>query len=328
MVALTWNKARAILRDILIEYLQGPFPRVQATVYTSDHDAGLPRSFPLSRCMDCWLKNDMDLCGAAPLLSIGLLIIACFAWVSSDKEGGSLLNASARKQIYLSQLSASILLAVSSVTCIWMVRRRYFACSRDVDSVKRREIQRFLKAMERHTDEKSKEENANNSIRSANNSSIRSTHNPLRRDSSTSATPGNVDGMTLPLSGTSLTDVYPVYRLSEGGQGSWSRLPTLLLVKGDQIALHVGDIAPAKCTIASEDASSNSTAIIEGGERVTLESFGGQPPMAFPKGRTTIPSESGKLLELCNSLRVFALLESPMHAFLRQELGKLRSYYE
>ena len=47
-------------------------------------------------------------------------------------------------------------------------------------------------------------------------------------------------------------DVHSTYRIScsdiDGkGEGQWHRIPTLLLVEGDFIALKVGDTAPAKC---------------------------------------------------------------------------------
>ena len=41
--------------------------------------------------------------------------------------------------------------------------------------------------------------------------------------------------------GSSTVSLYPVYR-----NGIWQRVPTLLLVKGDIIALGTGDLAPGK----------------------------------------------------------------------------------
>ena len=313
MVALTWTNARSILRELLVEYIEEPSPQVvtkPSKALTVDTKPSM-----WSKLINWWLRNDVDLYGGAFLLSLGLLVLACLAWVSSANEGSTLLNAAADHRVYMSQLSAAVLLAFNTMASIWMVRRRQFACTSDVDSVKRREIKRFLKSME-WQDLVGKREDVDNSS----------------RRSSGSAQPG-WKFETIKLPGTSLTDIYPVYRLgSEGGKGSWSRLPTLLLVKGDYVALQVGDIAPAKCAVISQSGASagdNNVRFIGGGERITLESFSGSKPTAtLPKGRTTLPIGSDKLLELCNSLRVFMLLESPLYNFLRLPLGRLiQSWY-
>jgi hypothetical protein len=307
MVALTWAKARSILRELLVEYLEGPFPQVfTKPTITPTND---PKATLFSKCTAWWLQNDLDLYCGALSLSFGLLVLACLAWVSSVKEGSTLLNAAADHRVYLSQLCAAVLLAFTTMASVWMVRRRQFACTSDVDSVKRREIKRFLKSMEWQDVEDTKEDNDNGNLRY------------------TASAQAGVKFESIKLPGTSLTDIYPVYRLSsEGGQGSWSRLPTLLLVKGDYVALQVGDLAPSKCALVSEtgDFTNGNIQFVGGGERITSESFGGsKPTVALPKGRTTLATGSDKLLELCNSLRVFVLLESPLHSFLRLSVGTL-----
>ena len=60
-----------------------------------------------------------------------------------------------------------------------------------------------------------------------------------------------VGGDPIEISGTSLTDIYPVYRVSEDGDGAWLKLPSLLLVKGDFIALQLGDTAPGNCELVT-----------------------------------------------------------------------------
>ena len=314
MVALTWKAARLILRQILVEYLDGPSPKIESTVPTG---AMQEKKSGLAACIDFWLRNDMDLYAGALILSLALVLLACIAYTAADQDGGSFMNAAAGDAIYQTQLAASIVVGVISVLGIWLVRRRQFACSRDVDSVKRREIKRFLKSMERKEDDKPKNDPQGDA-------------HFLRRDSSTSAAAAiNLNTEPLKLPGTSLTDIYPVYRISseEGGQGSWSRLPTLLLVKGDHVALSVGDIAPAKCKVVMIGTDSTvETAEVEGGNRVSMEYLANQPTMAVPKGRTTLPSGSRKLLELCNSLHIFILLESPLEGFLRRPLGESRPY--
>jgi len=301
MVALTWKEARTILRQVLMEYLEGPSPRIESSVHVGEYTETKSR---LEIWMKSWLLNDLDVYIGAQFLSFGLLIMACLSYISLD-SGTPFMNAAADKTVYYSQLSAAVFLVISSLIGIWMVRRRHIASSRDVDSVKRREIKRFLRSMERKEDDKVSEDSS-------------------RRQSSSAkidAAQMSVEALKLP--GTSLTDIYPVYRTSSGHgkMGTWSRLPTLLLVKGDHVALSVGDMAPAKCRVI---VGGDSTAVVEGGERVTSEYVSKLPSIPVPKGRSTLPPGSRKVLELCNNLCIFELLESPLEEFLRCPVGKFQ----
>ena len=339
MASLTWKAARLILRQILVEYLDGPPPTIESTIVVDDEATNNggnninKKGSILVSCMDFWLRNDLDLYAGALALSVALLVIAVLAHSAASNDDddvgtASYMNASAAAPIYHAQLAASILMAMSCLVGSWMVRRRQFACSRDDDSVKRREIKRFLRSMERKEDDKTgkhSHQNATAPDGGGDSSSLR--HHP------STVTPGGagmdkevkVEPLNLP--GTSLTGIYNVHRVSEeGGPGQWSRIPTGLLVKGDLVALSVGDIAPSRCRVVngSNLVKDSDISVVEGGERVSLECLQNEPTIAVPKGRTTLPVGSRKLLELCNSMHIFELLESPLESFLRRPLSKFK----
>jgi hypothetical protein len=335
MGALTWKEARYHLRELLIQYIEGPSPELSASVATEAEASEEQKKSLLSSFVRWWLRNDMDLYAGSFALSLALLILESLSLISSSKEaeeGSAFLNAAGEHRIYRSQVSASVLLLASSLWGIWMVRRRRYACIKDIDSVKRREIQRFLKSMERKEEEEEKED----TIRRQ---SISEKDGNLQLDgSSVSSLPMPTIIEALKLPGTALTDIYPVYRSSGNGtdrergkeRGSWNRIPTLLLVKGDYIALQVGDIAPARCkNVGNHYVSSSNLAEIACGERITTDTFsenvdGSSPPL--PKGRSTLPTDSEKLLKLCNNFHLFVLLESPLHWFLQQSQGMRECY--
>lgn len=138
-------------------------------------------------------------------------------------------------------------------------------------------------------------------------------------------------------------DVHSTYRINSKGKGKWHRIPTLLLVEGDFIALKVGDIAPAKCRPVSFSSSPLDDGIIEAGERLTVHSL---PQMTketllfqdtatpkavktstaknnggglLPLGRYSVKYHSNELLLLANGVRIFVLLGTPIDSFLRKE---------
>jgi hypothetical protein len=98
---------------------------------------------------------------------------------------------------------------------------------------------------------------------------------------------------------------------------SWSRVPSLLLVQGDYIALQVGDTAPADCVLVDNVEEPVRFCV---GDRVT--SFHGIVS-ELPLGRTTLPVNSDNLLLLCNGMRVFVVTETPLVRFLRKPAGTL-----
>jgi hypothetical protein len=246
-----------------------------------------------------WIKWDLDIYVGAIGSAVALLVIGCLTFV----KGGLGSSEIANPKLQRSQFSASIIIFLGCLFNLWLVRRRRFSTAQGSDSLKRREISRFLKEVEKQEEESLK----------------------------TQCDSGGIIGETaaLNLAGNSLTDIYPVYRRNQGSDGSisggsWSRIPTLLLVRGDHIALQVGDMAPAACRVVVEDHMAD--ARIEAGERITLDILdekSGSVIGKLPKGKTTLPKDSDELLALCNNMRIFELLESPLEIFLRQPRGKL-----
>jgi hypothetical protein len=160
-------------------------------------------------------------------------------------------------------------------------------------------------------------------------------------------------------------DVYSTYRLVDDHRGWWHRIPSLLLVEGDYIALKVGDTAPARCVAVGDDGRRD---VIEAGERLTIDSL--SPPAreslalesakasttadtdgvasslcdsfssagtlptsnmtktsskkggALPPGRSTLTCHSEEMLLCANGVQIFALLETPLHQFLRKDTIK------
>lgn len=119
--------------------------------------------------------------------------------------------------------------------------------------------------------------------------------------------------------GTSLNDIYPVYRMSSGGTGEWVNISALLLVEGDYVALLIGDIAPANCiSLRTRQRLSESERIVD----FTDNDF---PSAHIPSGRLTIPVNSRALLPLCNLMQIFVVEKAPIERFLRRPPAHHRS---
>jgi hypothetical protein len=283
---LSWKQARARLRTFLEEYMStAPTPLLKRIEKESEKK---------NTFLSLWLKWDLDLYIGAFGATLAIVIISGLS-LSDREHGTSILGASAETRFYRSHLAASVLLLSGCIFNIWVVARRRYSCSRGSDSLKRREISKFLRAIERQEQD--------------------CEHDAFSEEG-------------LNLVGSSLTDIYPVYRLRQSKDhrilgGSWTRIPTLLLVRGDHIALQTGDIAPAECRVVEGPMASSTVA---SGERITLETFGETTTSAIgklPRGRTTLPKDSDELLALSNHIQIFVLLESPLEKFLRAPRGKL-----
>jgi hypothetical protein len=281
---LSWKQARARLRTFLEEYMStAPTPILKRSEEESEKKGTL----------SLWLKWDLDLYIGAFGATLAIVIISGLS-LSDREHGTSILGASAEIRFYRSHLASSVLLLSGCIFNIWVIARRRYSCSQGSDSLKRREISKFLRAIERQEED--------------------CVHDTFSEEG-------------LNLAGTSLTDIYPVYRLRQSKDhrilgGSWTRIPTLLLVCGDHIALQTGDIAPAKCRVVEGPMASSTVAT---GERITLETFGETTTSAIgklPRGRTTLPKDSDELLALSNHIQIFVLLESPLEKFLRAPRGK------
>ena len=217
--------------------------------------------------------------------SVSLLIITMINYVKSQSPSQSLA---------LSQLVSASLLLSACIFNIWLMVRYKYSASQGTDNLKRRIISRFLKELLKQDEDST--ENLGKGF--------------FREDNS------------IDLVGTSLTGIYPVYRLSQDVDGkicgaSWSRVPNLLLVEGDKIALQIGDCSPAKCRVLQKESS----VVFEIGETISLESCNETVDTIIgrlPKGRTTIQNDSNELLKLCNDMRIFEVLETPLVKFLRE----------
>mmetsp|Transcript_32820 Transcript_32820/g.67159 ORF Transcript_32820/g.67159 Transcript_32820/m.67159 type:complete len:1431 (+) Transcript_32820:87-4379(+) len=233
------------------------------------------------------------------------------------------------------QQAAAILLLGSSLFSTWITKRRR-KVSRETDrSIERRRcVSAFLDGMTKsQSDDSDDDDDEKVKLDSdTNNHDVNSMESML----------DNVGAIPR----KNVEDVHSTYRIScsdiDGkGEGQWHRIPTLLLVEGDFIALKVGDTAPAKCRPLSSSSSSDD-GIIEAGERLTVQSlpkmtketlvFHDTPtPKAaknsnqkgggglLPQGRYSVKYHSNELLLLANGVRIFVLLETPIDLFLRKE---------
>ena len=235
-----------------------------------------------------WRDRDLDLYAGALPLSLALVILSLI----SLNSGGRVLNAAAKAQVYQGQLAASCFLLLGTILGIVLTWRRRRTCQNDQNVAKKREITKFLASMDNHSEQQ-----------------IANTQQSP--DLQTKAVSGIDHG--LDLSGTSLTDVYPVYRRQEESE-AWHKLPALLLVQGDVIAMQVGDICPAQC-------KRQNGMTIAALERITTITLGCTPissTSSLPKGKTTVAQDSTHLLTLCNNMFVSTVEESPLNAFLNR----------
>lgn len=296
---LSWAEARSSLAEVLEKYMKRPLPVVKFT--SSEQKVS---TWP---CCSRWHADFYA--GALPV-SIALLALAIASLVArkrGDAESG--LNASAALSVYRTQVAGATLLLAGALISIFLVKRREYIFARDSDIAKRTTITQFLKATEEQGESTLEMLMSDGSARSKAESEI-------------------VVDQHLHHSGTSRTDIYPVYRRSDTVNqqgGFWHRVPTLLLVRGDLVALHVGDVAPARCRLIDSTGTVKSLCVIEGGERITVASFGDSPPSPtskFPRGKSVVSPESRHLLELCNHLSLFEMEETPLESFLGLPHGK------
>lgn len=292
---LSWEEARRKLREVLEDYLETP---IAATSERSEDEAW-------------WLRWDMDLYLGALAASLALLILSSTSLASKKQGKESALNVAAETSVYASQVAASVLLTTGALFSIFLVRRRRYTCCRDTDVAKRRTISKFLSKSNDHEGDTNLEKEDQMEI--------------------PETTSGQLDAHgLLGLSGTSLSDIYPVYRRAANGEPQWQNVSTLLLVAGDFISLQVGDVAPGACRMMDFDSSGSLVAsqIVHSGERITPVSFEGVQrtfSSSFPKGKSSVKPESRELLTLCNRMRVCRLEETPLHRFLRLPQMKQRT---
>lgn len=303
-IPLSWSEARAILKDVMEKYMKRPLPVVK-------YDSSSNRSG--SSAWVSWFRFDMDFYAGALPVAVALFVLS-IASLETRKSGvnSSGLNASASLSVYQAQVVASTLLLAATIFSMLLVKRRQYTFSRDCDVSKRTTIAKFVKATKEQAEGLIEMTRKDESYLSQSDSTVLGNHQRHH-------------------SGTSRTDIYPAYRRTDlvNEQGAfWHRVPTLLLVKGDFVALQVGDVAPTRCKLMSarDHGKGTATAVeVHGGERITIESFGDarpSPTSDFPRGKSTVPQHSCQLLELCNNMSVFVLEETPLESFLNLPHGR------
>lgn len=238
-----------------------------------------------------WRVDDPDMIFLAIPLSLALVVLSFVLPPSPQFDNHQLDGAveegehhhyeQSRQRNLGQQRAGALLFLIASLASAWITRRRRVV-SRDTDrSIERRRcVSAFLRGMNDWQQGKSKPDDSTTPEQKTPGDAER---DALLRDMV------NVD--IIPRK--NVEDVYSTYRLvgnqqvdEEGGGngpqssalGHWHRIPTLLLVKGDFVALKVGDTAPARCqlvvTMASDNNNGDSNAtFIEAGERLTIESL-------------------------------------------------------
>lgn len=290
---LLWAEARSNVREALENYVRDtPLKRQHHELggFVTNKEQSNLRLFSL--------RNVQLNTYAGSIFFSLLLFIMSLMFLMSKSNESTTLNPEASRWIYVSQFCAAILLLCGSVTSMWMVRRRRFVCLHGSDSAKRREISKFLKSISPDT-------------------------NCIKYDAK------SVDKNPSFLSGTSLTDIYPVYRkITTNSAAIWSRIPSLLLAQGDIIALQFGDHVPADCVSVDTIDASGNYLHFKKGERLSLISKNQNVDSvveSLPKGRTTLTKNSECFLALCNNIQLFRVVESPIVEFLRRDAGKYAS---
>jgi len=293
---LTWREARYRLRSFLAEYASETPP----TVVKKRDGVPEPKSnLNYPQVVSFWFKWDLDIYLGALGSSLAIFVSTLLAYIQGGL-GQKAVHGGLKENNLQLQFAAGTLILLGGLINIWLIYRRRHSNQQGSGSLKRREIFRFLREIEKQEEERL-----------------------TRQDTAEDL---DVQEHPLELAGTSLAGVYPVYRRKYryGGKseaGSWCRIPTLLLVKGDHIALQIGDIAPAACRLVEEH---RVPVQLKAGEMITLDTFQETSNLStgkWPRGRTTLPQDSGKLLTLCNNMRIFEVLETPLEGFLRQPRG-------
>ena len=333
---LSWTEARQKLKDCLEQYVEEStkqqYRRMRRSLHNNEsenenEDEDNPSSPSSSLVKSVWFRWDLDIWFGSVGSSVAILVVGALATVESitqnDDPRSMLSSSSFFHRFARSQLTGSILILIGCLMNIWSINRYRFSASQGTDGLKRRMIARFIRTIADEEEHCSRKNAKTDNI----------SHDRSDKDNN------GID-----LTGTSLTDIYPVYRRStvstvttsqtgaasngnnEVPSGSWSRVPALLLVRGDLIALQVGDVAPCKCRVLNtEGGEQKISAEFDVGETITVRKSSEseenikQIISDLPKGRTTFPPDSNKLLQLCNGMTVFKVLETPIVPLLREK---------
>lgn len=277
---LSWKQARIRLRTVLEDYIENPPPKERPDLTMSRFER--------------WFKYDMDVYAGSFLVSLAFLVLSS---LSLSHKGGDSFNASAPSSIYRCQVAASVFMMGGCLFSAILMARRRNASAKDSDESKRRAIIKYL-AAEDNTEDCS---------------------GYAGREPEMDPLDELMNNASIHVAGTSLNDIYPVYRTSSSGSGEWVNISALLLVKGDYVALQVGDIAPANCV------SQRTQLRLHESERIVEFADNDFPSACIPSGRVTISINSQALLPLCNLMQIFVVEKAPIERFLRRPPSHHRS---
>lgn len=339
---LTWNEARSRLRHTMEKWKSERRKQQKSGVDTSNGSAKGSRSKTMS-------VDDPDILFLAIPLSLVLAVLQFVLPHSVDT----------RNKFSKMQRAGALLFTICSITSAWIAwRRRKVTRFTDKSIERRRCVSAFLEGMKARQVGKSESKKKTGKSDS---------QHRLSQQSHTASLIDDLTGFNVnSVPRKNVEDVYSTYRLDDdeegsGPEGEWHRIPVLLLVAGDFIALKVGDIAPAMCTAVKTfnhgHANDGTRSVIGAGERVAINTL---PPSSrdslgldtipaltslestitlqtsnvtkTPKskrrgvlqaGRSTLTYHSEEMLLLANGVQIFALLETPLESFLRKESVKM-----
>ena len=215
---LTWHQARCKIRHSLEEFL----------ICSNDVSVAKRR-----RGRWHWARSNLDIIAGAIPLSIAILVLSSLSLHRHINNGSGEIDLPERP-VYQGQVVAAAFMVLAALLSVVVLWRRRVVAKMDISSYQRREIKKYLSRSQRS------EGLENNSMRSS------------------IEIPREEQEMDKLVSGTSLTDFYPVYRRSDhqGPTGAWHSLPALLLVQGDFVALQVGDTrSTSSSTVGTSSAS-------------------------------------------------------------------------
>ena len=341
---LSWHDARSVMREVLNRYMDSSHSNDDHDENESERQSAISL---LQKIDIFWFGYNLDCYLGSILVSMALLVLSTILYIqerNAQKNSIGIISEESvvKRRLYVSHITASVLLLFSSILSVWLVHRRRLTSVRGAETKKRNTIASFLPLLDEMLS---------------------------HSKGSTSVLPmGHEDLMEI-LPGSSLTDIYPVYRLSsegDGKEGQWHKVPSLLIVEGDFIALQLGDIAPVDCKLAtgSKMGTTQSSSlkimsapnlkamgaavgsqrapklpkepfVIKAGDRVELPKNSraeNKPNMQvcdplFLPGKSKLTENSRKLSHLTNRAKVFQVLESPIARYLRKSLGTFCSRF-
>ena len=332
---LSWREARTRMRGILENYMNDSSFWHSSNTDPSERGSEEYQKPSLCKILFWLSSHNMDCYCGSILFSVVMMGMSIYFFINGDDNDND--NDENRNQnvkftldMHKSNLIASIIFTIISLLSTWAMNRRRQKSTYDVNLKKKRNVSSLLQVLNK----------------------LEEAHDQMDNFPHMKIEPRLNDPNDLRLPGNALSDIYSVYRLSsatgERAVGQWHSVPSLMLAKGDFIALQTGDTAPADCKMVTGSRFGSLTAsvntnlgnrkvpprgamIIKSGEKVrpSLRLGKDQPRTStqssipgFPPGKSYLPQNSRKLLHLCNNKRVFEVLEAPMSKFLKSKTGE------